>query len=423
MTESQAIDWLFAQQERGIHPGLDRMRALLAALDHPERDLEVVQVGGTNGKGSVTRMLSSILQAASPDAVGEYTSPHLHRFGERVVVAGQPLPDADLERHVRTLQAAHAQVPATFFELITALALLHFRDRGVRRAVLEVGLGGRLDATTAVPAVLSVITGVSLDHTALLGDTVEQIAFEKAGIVREGVPAITGASGAALEVIRARAQALHAPLWVLGEDIRFRAWDFGWEGFRLEVDSPAGRGEAHVPFLGEHQARNAAIAVAAALRLGVNPAAIAAGLARARWPGRLERIPGRPAVLLDAAHNGEGAEALAAFVRARGVPSVTLVVAGLRDKDLERMAAPLRAIADRVIATRPRFAARAAEALEIAAHYPGASVAETVPEALERAREVTPPDGLIVVAGTIPLVAEAREALLGLDAEGRVRWQ
>ena len=197
------IDWLFAQQERGIHPGLERMRSLLEVLDHPEDGLQVVQVAGTNGKGSSTRMVSSILRAAAESGpnwgpVGEFTSPHLFRFNERIRVDGLEISDQDIEWLVADLQAVHARVPATFFELITALAVLHFRESGARWAVLEVGLGGRLDSTTAIEANASVITGISLDHTAILGGTLEQIAFEKAGIIRPGIPVVTGAVGVAL---------------------------------------------------------------------------------------------------------------------------------------------------------------------------------------------------------------------------------
>jgi dihydrofolate synthase / folylpolyglutamate synthase len=422
------IDWLFAQQERGIHPGLERMRALLAVLKHPEKNLQVVQVAGTNGKGSTTRMISSILQAAAElepkwGPVGEFTSPHLFRFNERIRVDGLEISDETIARLVQDLQAVHARVPATFFELITALALVHFRERSVRWAVLEVGLGGRLDSTTAVQANASVITGISLDHTGILGGTLEQIAFEKAGIIRSGVLVMTGASGIALKVIRARAIELEAPLWVLNEDILIREQEVNRDGIRLEIETPLGKISAGSSFRGQHQVRNAALAIALTQRLDVPVQAIQSGLERARWPGRLELIPGHPEILLDAAHNPEGARALVDFVKSLKPRAVTLIVAGMKDKDLGSIAQVFSSLNAQVITTRPSLSPRAAMPEEIAEHYPQARVTATVSTALELAHQITPEDGLIVVAGTIPLIAEVLEQIRGLESEGRIRLQ
>ncbi len=424
----EQIDWLFAQQERGMHPGLERVQRLLDRLGNPERSFQAVQVGGTNGKGSVTRLISSMmLEAVKLEAswgrIGEYTSPHLHRFNERVRVDGHTIPDVDLERLIHHLREVHSEVPATFFELVTALACLHFLEQSVSRAVFEVGLGGRLDATTAVPAELSVITNIGMDHMDYLGDTLEQIAAEKAGILRANVPAVTGASGVALEVIRSRADALGAPLWVLHEDIQLEYTNLGLDGLELAVETPLGRVEGQTRLRGDHQAGNAALAIATAQRLELPPQAILSGLENARWSGRLDLVPGAPQTLVDAAHNPDGAKALARFVSSLKLEPVTLIVAGLGDKDLSGIAAELRPIAHDVIATRPRFAPRAAMPDQIAAFYPGARVAPTVADALEMAREITPKNGLIVIAGTIALAAEALEHLRNLESEGRDRLQ
>jgi dihydrofolate synthase/folylpolyglutamate synthase len=424
----EQIDWLFAQQERGMHPGLERVQRLLDRLGNPERSFRAVQVGGTNGKGSVTRLISSMMIEAAKlepswGRIGEYTSPHLHRFNERMRVDGQEILDTDLESLIHRLRDVHDEVPATFFELVTAMACLHFRECGVRWAVLEVGLGGRLDATTAVPAELSVITNIGMDHMDYLGDTLEQIASEKAGILRASVPAVTGATGAALEVIRARAHNLGVPLWVLGEEIQLEYTNLDLDGLELVIDTPLGRIEGRTRLRGEHQSGNAALAIAAAQRLGLPPQAILSGLEKARWPGRLDLVPGAPQTLVDAAHNPDGARALARFVSSLQIEPVTLIVAGLGDKDLEGIAVELRPIAHSVIATRPSFAPRAAMPDQIAAFYPGARVAQTVSDALEIAKEITPPDGLIVVAGTIALAADVLEHLHNLEPEARERWQ
>lgn len=428
MPDSSPIDWLFAQQERGIHPGLDRMRALLAVLEHPEKNLQVVQVAGTNGKGSTTRMVSSILQAAAElepkwGPVGEFTSPHLFFFNERIRVDGFEISDDAIERFVEKLQVVHTQIPATFFELITALALLYFRERGANWAVLEVGLGGRLDSTTAVQANASVITGISLDHTGILGATLEKIAFEKAGIIRPGIPVVTGATAVALEVIRARASELEASLWVLDEDIVIRKQTVNRDGIQLEIETPLGMISAHSSLRGNHQVRNAALAMAVTQRLGVPVRAIQSGLENANWPGRLELISGHPAILLDAAHNPEGAQALVDFVKLLEPRAVTLIVAGMKDKDLKSVAQVFSSLNARVVTTRPSLSPRAAMPEEVAEHYSQARVAPTVSTALEFVRQITPEDGLIVVAGTIPLIAEALEQIRGLKSEGRIRLQ
>jgi dihydrofolate synthase / folylpolyglutamate synthase len=424
----EQIDWLFAQQERGMHPGLERVQRLLDRLGNPEQSFRAVQVGGTNGKGSVTRLLSSMMIEAAKlepswGRIGEYTSPHLHRFNERVRVDGLEIPDVDLERLIHHLRDVHTEVPATFFELITALACVHFLEQRVSWAVFEVGLGGRLDATTAVPAELSVITNIGMDHMDYLGDTLKEIASEKAGILRANVPAVTGASDAALEVIQSRADALGAPLWVLHEDVQLEYTNLGLDGLELRVQTPLGRVEGRTRLRGDHQASNAALAIAAAQRLGLPPQAILSGLENARWPGRLDLVPGAPQTLVDAAHNPDGARVLARFVSSLNLKPVTLIVAGLADKDLSGIAAQLRPIAQNVIATRPRFAPRAATPDQIAAFYPGARVANTVSDALETAQEITPKDGLILVAGTIALAAEALEYLQNLESEGRDRLQ
>jgi dihydrofolate synthase / folylpolyglutamate synthase len=428
VSEATPIDWLFAQQERGIHPGLERMRALLAVLKHPEKVLQVVQVAGTNGKGSTTRMVSSILREASRfeaswGPVGEFTSPHLLRFNERIQVDGLEISEAAIERLVQNLRIVHAQVPATFFELITALALLHFRDCNAHWAVLEVGLGGRLDSTTAVQAIASVITGISLDHTGILGDTLEKIAFEKAGIIQPGVPVVTGASGVALEVIRARADELEASLWVLDKDILIREQTVNRDGIHLEIETPLGHISARSSLRGKHQVRNAALAMTVTQRLGVPVLAIQSGLENAKWPGRLELIPGEPNILLDAAHNPEGAQALVDFVKMLEPQAVTLIVAGMKDKDLGSVAQVFSGLNPQVITTRPSLSPRAALPEEIAEHYPHARVASNVNTALELARQITPKEGLIVVAGTIPLIAEVLEQIRGFKSEGRIRLQ
>ncbi len=420
-TETVSIEWLWSQQERGIHPGLGRMKALLEALGHPERGLTVAQVAGTNGKGSTARFLNAMI--ASVSSVGLFTSPHLFKFHERILVNKLEIPDTNLERHIKTLQAVNDSIGATFFELITAIALLYFHESRVNHAVLEVGLGGRLDSTSAVDAQVSVITNIDLDHMQFLGDTLEKIAFEKAGIIRAGVPVVTGATGAALEVIEARALELNAPIWVLDREIQLEVVDLGLAGLEISVSTPRGIIFGRSKMLGIHQSSNAALAIAAAQILETPAAAIQQGLETAVNPGRLEYLPGTPSVLLDAAHNPHGARALASFITTHHLEPVTLIVGSQADKDFAQIARVLQPISSFVVCTKASYSARAAEPKTIAAHYQNARISSNIEDALQLAREITPGNGLILVAGTIPLIAQALEKLGNLESEGRIRWQ
>jgi dihydrofolate synthase / folylpolyglutamate synthase len=412
---------LWSQQERGIHPGLTRMKALLEVLGHPERGLTVAQIAGTNGKGSTSRFLNAMI--APVLSVGLFTSPHLFKFHERILVNNLEIQEVDLERLIKTLQAVNDSIGATFFELITAIALLHFQESRVKYAVLEVGLGGRLDSTSAVDSNVSVITNIDLDHTQFLGDTLEKIAFEKAGIIRPGIPVLTGAADAALAVIEARALELNAPIWVLNREIKLEVTDLGLAGLEISVSTPLGKVSGRSKMRGIHQASNAALAVAAAQILEIPVTAIQQGLESASNPGRLEWFPGSPSVLLDAAHNPHGARALASFVTTHKLEPVTLIVGSQADKDFAQVAKALQPISSFVICTKASYSARAADPETIASHYQNARISSNVEEALKLARELTPENGLILVAGTIPLIAEALEKLRNLEAEGRIRWQ
>jgi dihydrofolate synthase/folylpolyglutamate synthase len=383
--------------------GLERMERALAALGHPERRYPVLHVGGTNGKGSTCAMAAAALADAGL-AVGLYTSPHLVRFNERIQVRGAPIADETLARAVERIRAAcpwHERGDEgdrlTYFEFATLAGLLHFADAAVDVAVVEVGLGGRFDATTAVLPRVTAVARIGLDHTQLLGDTVEQIAFEKAGIFKPGVPAVVHAHQppGALETLRAEARRRGAPLVVAPA-----AWD------------------GPVALRGPHQRGNAALAAAALrelARAGVPVAeeSIARGIASARWPGRLEELGG---VLLDGAHNADGAAALADALRTLhpGRP-VELVFGVLADKDHAAMLRALAPAARRLHLVAPATPrARAAADLEAGAAALGAA-ADRHPDlrdALACARRAAEDGALVCVAGSLYLVGEAR-ALLG----------
>ena len=448
---------LQARGRFGIHLGLGRTRALLAALGNPEREIRGALIGGTNGKGSVVALVGACLAAAGY-RVGETPKPHLVSYRERIRVAGRPISGADFTRLVRAGlpvadRVARRHGPPTEFELLTALALRHFADQDVDLAVVEVGLGGRLDATHAWDGGVAAITNVDLDHMEHLGPTVEAIAREKAAIIMPGDLAITGAAGVALEPIRRRAGRVRAVL-VEAAPAPVLAADLGG----LLVDLP-GLGSTRVGLLGRHQAANVAVADAVLDALGtagiarVGPDARRAGYAAARWPGRLEllRLPGAgpggsdAEVLLDGAHNPAGARSLAAALdelrpllrgargarRARGARDdrgggaapagtpVTLVVGMMADKDVNGVISALRtssALAGaRVVATAvPGGRALGADAL--AARWraaDGEADVLAVPDpaaAIDRA--VATADGPVGVAGSLYLVGAARARLV-----------
>lgn len=426
------------QSLTGTHStlGLERVRRLLARLGDPHQGRRFVHVGGTNGKGSVTAMLESILRAAGY-RVGSFISPHLQSYTERYRIDGRPVAPEELAAllegllpHLEAL-AAEGAAP-TEFEAHTAAALSLFAARDVDLAVLEVGLGGRLDATNVILPEVAVITNVSIDHVAYLGRTVREIAAEKAGIIKDGVPLVTAAAGEALEVIATACEARHAPLILVGRDV---TWEAGAAVRAAGAESDVRPGETvtlrgrrwtyrnlYSPLRGPHQRANAACAVAAAEVLAerdrdrITPDAVRAGLAETRWPGRFEVFPGHPAVILDGAHNAAGAAALAETLRFQDPAGGFVFVLGiLDDKEREIMARILAPLAVAAVVTRPP-GPRAGGWRELASILKKAGVARVEVEegprtALDRARELAGPDGTVVVAGSLYLVGALRSRL------------
>lgn len=429
------VDWLFALQRFGMEPGLDDMRALLRGIGDPAAGTRTALVAGTNGKGSVSSVLATAL-AAGGQRVGLYTSPHLQRLGERVVIDGMETPLEALEILIGKVRPVAEQVGSTFFEVMTAVALLAFAEAGVDVAVLEVGLGGRLDATNVVEPELSVITSIGLDHTAILGGTLEKVALEKAGILRKGVPLVSGVEpGEAWSAIARRAQELGAPVRRYGVEFRSEPLRIDWQGsefvWRRASANPAELLVA-TPLVGRHQVRNVTLALEAAATMGVDPRTAAAAAAGARWPGRLELFEwqGRR-VVLDGAHNPDAARALAAAVRELGGASV-LVFGASDDKDVAGVLHELDSMTPMTVLTRARLSPRAMTPTELLKRYDSVhpaeptlrvSVAATPTSALEQAVAASGPGEVIVVAGSLFLVGEVRDLLTGSAVEEHRRWQ
>ncbi|HET8984854.1 MAG TPA: folylpolyglutamate synthase/dihydrofolate synthase family protein [Trueperaceae bacterium] len=432
--------WLVSLQRFGMNPGLSRVHALLAAIGTPQRAFEVVLVAGTNGKGSTAKVLSACLRGAGR-RTGLFISPHLQRFGERATVDGAETSAAEMADAIRLVRPHAERLGATFFEVVTAVCALVFKRAGVKVAVMEVGLGGRLDATNALEPVLSIITSVALDHMAVLGQDVASIAIEKAGVMRQAVPALTAATGSALRAIEDEALRIGAPLTVLGRDLHVRVLGSSWDGLELAmtglVDDIDAELRVSTPLVGRHQAHNVALACAGAVVMHVPRAAVRAAVEGAVWPGRLERIAYRGRhVVLDGAHNSQSAEALAMAMTELAPTCDVLVLGTSADKDHDGLLGPLVQVAPTVVVTRSALSPRATEPTRLAELVVEAQVGAGLEprklevitigdpaEALAVALDLAPPGGTIVVAGSLFLVGEMRTLLLDEQGEQAERWQ
>jgi len=406
-----SVAWLYGLQTHGIKLGLDGIRALLALLDHPEDGLSIALVGGTNGKGSVAAMLDAML-AAHGRRSGLYTSPHLVRPEERIRIEGADIASPVFDGIVARVRSAAEQLEThpSFFEVMTAAALVAFREVKVGDVVLEVGLGGRLDATNVTEPRVSAVVTVDLDHVAVLGHTLPAIAAEKAAIARPGRPLVSGVTqDEAIAVLRTHCASIGATF------LDARATPLP-EPLTLTLD-------------GEHQRANARVAVATlrafaeASGFRVDEARIRQGLAGTRWPGRLHEIAGAPAVLLDGAHNAAGAEALARHLATRPGPRPVLVFAAMADKDATAILAPLVPVVASVVTTRPPVE-RAADPSMLAdlarsLGVPAEPRADPL-AAVARAREEAGATGTVLVAGSLYLVGAVLALLEEPGAPGPI---
>jgi dihydrofolate synthase/folylpolyglutamate synthase len=430
MTFDDAVQYLLAlgHETLVVKLGLDNVRRLLDALSHPEQSFPAVQIAGTNGKGSTAAMLDATLRAASIKT-GLYTSPHLVSITERIKIDGREISRADFARHaLRVRQAAlslrdEAGALPSFFEQVTAIALCAFRDARVDLAILETGLGGRLDATTAALASTVAITPVALDHQEYLGTTLREIAAEKAAIIRRGVEAVIATQEPdALEVILARCRA---------EEVTPR---FATEEIRVEGATSDGRLRATfhtaedsyenvaLSLRGRHQLTNAATAITLAETLRargfaqVTRESIITGLESASHPGRLELIDGSPPILLDGAHNPAGALALRTYLDEFAHVPLTIIFGAMRDKDLSEIATAIFPIAHHLILAsidNPRAASPDALRALVSPSFDPQRIFLASPssEALRLARDLTPSDALVCVTGSLYLIGEVKAHL------------
>jgi dihydrofolate synthase/folylpolyglutamate synthase len=411
----EALAYISQQGRFGMKLGTERTRAILDRMGAPDRGLKGALIAGTNGKGSTGVCLAAILRAAGRD-VGFMPKPHLISYTERIELNGRPISEAEfvetLDALMPTLEAIAADMgQATEFEMLTAIALAYLAPR-IDRLVCEVGLGGRLDATNALDLGLAVITNVDLDHQKYLGDTIELIAHEKAAIIKPHNRVVTGCEGSALAIVEEHARTADARVWVLGRDIHVESTSRGWEGHAMNVTGP---GFEHrdllLPLVGDYQPVNAALAVASAHVLDdVSDDAVRQGLKSTVWPGRLQVIANQPRVILDGGHNPAAMrKAGSALRRLIGTERLVAVFAMLSERDPAQLLAALRTLnPDAAVFTEPESAAGHAVSAELLAQLYGGGGDAVLPAAaaLERAREMTGPEGNVLVCGSLYLVGE-----------------
>ena len=412
---------------------LERVRELLRRLGSPESGLGIVHVAGTKGKGSTAAMISSVLQKAGY-RVGLFTSPHLHTFRERVQINREPISAEDfagamekVKPHVEEINAVGEHGYITTFEALTAMALVYFAEKQVEALVFEVGVGGRLDATNVVTPEVSVITSISRDHTELLGETLPEIAGEKAGIIKEGVPVVVAPQVPEVEeVIGSIARERGSEMVNVGRESVWRALGHDDRGQSLLVRDFENEYRISMPLIGDHQQENAATAIAALNVLRkkewhISDADLLDGFVDMRWSGRMEELGRRPLIIADGAHNGDSARRLReALLKYFEFGKVVLVVGVSADKNVEDIASELLPLASTVILTKSRHM-RAAEPAAIADAFTRPDIiletTGSVKEALDRAREIALEEDLICATGSLFVVGEAIEAVKRVPVE------
>lgn len=414
-----SVQYLYSlgNEVKSIKFGLDAITALLDALGRPQRNFRAVHVAGTNGKGSTCAMIASGLRAAD-FCTGLYTSPHLVEPTERIQINGAPVTGGQFASAFATvhtvaerlLSAGTIENHPTYFETVTAMAFVLFAETKVELAVLEVGMGGRLDATNVVTPELAVVTPIDYDHEQWLGNTIEEIAGEKAGILKPGIPAVFARQRPQAEaVLEARAAELGCPQTRTTDieiaDIHLQPYRSDFRALGLTI---------HCPLAGAHQVDNALTAVAALRLLEVSGEAVERGIADTRWPGRLELLGRTPDILVDGAHNSAGARALADYLsRFHFARRIWLIFGAMRDKSVREMMEILFPLAKGVVLVAPS-SSRALEpqSLAVMANHPRLTTAATAAEALAKALQAADPADLIVVTGSLHLVGEFRALLV-----------
>ena len=419
---AKSLDYLFRLEKFGMVFGLTQITRILEAVENPHEEIQAIHIGGTNGKGSTAAMIASILQKEGY-RVGLYTSPHLVRFTERIKVNGTEIEEKEVAELTgwmkERVEASGIIDPFTFFDFTTAMAFLYFSRRRVDLAVLEVGLGGRLDSTNVIDPLLSIVTNVTRDHEDLLGGSLLKIAREKAGIIKRGRPLVTAATQSrVVHLLSGICREMGAPLYRVGRDFRYEPIgerNFHYEGIRRKLWS------LHLGLSGEHQFINAATALGAIevledLGFPVSTEAMVEGLGEVRWPGRLEMVSSSPKVLLDGAHNPAGALALRESLEKEfRFDRLILLLGIMKDKDIRSILQTLTPLADHIILTRPHTERASPPGLlldVLGARRKKAEIIEDFFRAIEKGLSMTREEDLLCITGSLYTVGEARDYLV-----------
>jgi dihydrofolate synthase/folylpolyglutamate synthase len=415
-------DWLLSLQGRGWGTTLGGMRRAMQKLGNPQNDLRAIHVAGTNGKGSVCAIASAILQAAGLK-VGLYTSPHLMDVRERIMINNREIGEKSLAgitvraRDILEGDKDSIATRLTFFEFVTAIGMMYFVEKDVDVAVIEVGFGGRLDATNVLPSSVAAITQIGLDHTEYLGNTIEAIAAEKAGIIKEDCGVVSSAGDpSAMEVVRERALALRCTLVENGKDFRARNIRASLSGTSFDYQGARNLPNLRTKLLGRHQAENAATAIAACDELAhrerfeITDKHIEEGLRNANWPGRLNVVVKDPLTILDCGHNPAAISRLVDSLSDLGINPDTVIYASSKDKDYRTSSSIMFPKAKRLIMTR--YGAPRSIDPEILAQLPSAQgkpvfLSSDISEALEISQDVTPKGEVVLIVGSVFLVGDA----------------
>lgn len=427
-TYQEALAWIHARLKLGIKPGLKRMEWLMDKLGNPEKTLKTVHIGGTNGKGSTVTFLRSILQEGGYK-VGTFTSPYIEHFNERISVNGMPISDGEILELVNVILPLADELEGTElggpteFEVITAMSFYYFAVMNqVDIVIYEVGLGGRLDSTNIIAPMLSIITNIGFDHTSILGNTYEEIAYEKAGIIKSKTPVFSAVKqNGAKRVIVEKAAAMEAPLFLLEQDFRILTHDSLVEGESFTLETPHKTFDGlEIRMIGTHQTENAALAVMAADHLNRYCAfplveeEFRKGLKAAYWPGRFERISEKPLVILDGAHNEEGILALVQELSSRYLDRrITVVFTALKDKKLDRMIENLEMVSDRLVFVSFDFprASKAHELYQLSRHCNKQAYEEWQEGLLAEIPNIGRED-VLVVTGSLYFISVVKPVLL-----------
>jgi dihydrofolate synthase / folylpolyglutamate synthase len=423
-TYKEALDWIHARLRLGIKPGLKRMEWMMERLGHPENKMKTVHIGGTNGKGSTVTFLRSILEEAGY-SVGTFTSPYIEQFNERISVNGKPILDDELVEITNLIRPLADELEKTDlggpteFEVITAMSFYYFANvKQVDIVIYEVGLGGRFDSTNIIHPLAAVITNIGLDHTNILGSTYEEIAFEKAGIIKQGTPIFTAAKQLeALNVITEQADNKQAPLFRMNQEFSIFDQYSVNRGEVFSLDSPSQLLEGlEISMLGKHQTENAALAVMTAQCLNatgsfmISEIAVRRGLKTAYWPGRLEIVSENPLIILDGAHNDEGISALVQELANRYADkSIHIIFAALKDKKLDQMIKQLDQVADKITFVSFDFprAAEAGDLLKISQSQQKLAVDDWKTYITEEI-QTTETNGLLLITGSLYFISEVK---------------